>query len=68
MDSLIRPPTRTVIAPEHHASRSIGKPYPKEDRELVLYLHDNYPEVLDSPATRAAQENYFHAAKITIRR
>ena len=39
MNENIRPTTGTRIEVEPHASRGIGKPYPKEIREAVLQLH-----------------------------
>ena len=38
MDNCTRPPTRTVVPPEPHASRGIGKPYPKEYREQMMLI------------------------------
>jgi len=68
MNDRIRPPTRTVIPPGPHASRGIGKPYPKEFREYVMYLHDNHPEQLRSHAVTEAQDANIHAVNRTIDR
>ena len=68
MDNRIRPPTCTVIHPDPHASRGIGKPYPKEFREYVMYLHDNHPEQLTSQAVTKAHDANIHAVNRTIDR
>lgn len=68
MNDKVRPPACTVAPSEHHASCGIGKPYPKEYREQVMFLHDNYPGVLQSPAVIAAQDIHVHAVNRTINR
>ena len=66
MDSKIRTLTRTIRPPEHHALHGIGKPYPKEFREFILFLHDNYPKALESSQVCAAQEHHVHAVDTAI--
>ena len=68
MNDLIRPPTRTVIPEDHHASQGIGKPYPKEYRKLVMYLYDHHPEELVTQSMLDAQSLHFLAANVTINR
>ena len=46
MNDKIRPPNRIICPPEHHASMGIRKPYPKEERERIVFLHDNFPAEL----------------------
>ena len=56
------------MPPEPHESRGIGKPYPKEYRKQMMIIHDNSPQVLESPAAIAAQRAHVHAANITNNR
>ena len=66
MNDKIRLPDRIICQPEHHASMGIGKPYPKEERERILFLHDNFPAELATPGVQAAQAARLHAANVTI--
>jgi len=65
MNDKIRPPTHTIIPPEHHASRGIGKAYPKYERKRIMFLHGNFPVELQSQSVRVAQGAHAHAADIT---
>ena len=37
----IRPPLKTRRNQEYHASLGIGKPYPRETRDRVIWRHNN---------------------------
>ena len=68
MNDRIRPPTRTIIPPKPHASRGIGKPYPKEFCKFIMYVHDNHPDQLNSQAVTKAQDAHTYAVNCTINR
>ena len=64
MNSNLRPPTRTCIDPETHASA--GKAYPFVSREEIMWTWTNSRQELTSPHTRAKQAAYVHASWSTI--
>ena len=37
----IRPPLQTRRNQVHHASLGIGKPYPRETRDIVIWCYNN---------------------------
>ena len=68
MNSNIRPPTKTCIDPEHHASLGTGKRYPFETRTELMWTYDNDRRELNTPYSRAKQEAHVLASWPTIYR
>ena len=68
MNNKIRPPTRTVRPVERHASNGIGKPYPMESREKVMWLLQHRPHILKSEEVREMQAAHVFPVYSTIDR